>query len=201
MKFVVLANTSVGGIMLRVQLFVLRLTLFAALLGSLVAFNRLVSLKGGQSAFRIDSEESKSVVFSTTLSGEAKTIFQKVNAERKAKGLSALRWHEDLAKVAYKYSRKMAREGFFSHYDSDGNSVVERAEDEGIKNWTKIGENLFTSEGFLDPETIAVEGWMKSKSHRKNILDKEWTDTGVGVYQTGENEFYVTQVFIRKSGR
>ena len=120
-----------------------------------------------------------------------------INNERRKKGLGDLYWDEDLAKMARSYSRQMARESFFSHFDGDGNSVVERAKDSDIRGWNKIGENLFFCEGYDDFDALAVRGWMNSTEHRRNILDRQFTTTGIGVAQTRDGRIYITQVFIR----
>ncbi|MBK7704693.1 MAG: CAP domain-containing protein [Acidobacteria bacterium] len=124
-------------------------------------------------------------------------IFDLVNRERKKGRLSELEFDERLGRVARRYSRQMARGGFFSHYDPEGNSVVERVTDEKVAEWGKIGENLFFCEGYDDVAAAAVKGWLKSPSHRRNILDGVYTHTGIGVAETGSGGFYVTQVFLR----
>lgn len=46
-------------------------------------------------------------------------------------------------------------------------------------------------------EKSIVDGWMESDSHRKNIINENYTDSGIGVEKV--NDFYiVTQVFIQK---
>ena len=40
----------------------------------------------------------------------------------------------------------------------------------------------------------AVEGWFNSKDHRENLLNGEYTHTGIGVYKT-----YFTQNYIKRS--
>lgn len=122
-------------------------------------------------------------------------IFDLVNRERTRSRLSYLEWDNDLARVARNFSRQMAREGFFSHSDQRGRTVIQRAANES---WSKIGENLFTCSGMDDFTAFSVRGWMRSPSHRRNILDREWTDTGIGVYRTRDDQVYVTQVFVRR---
>ena len=128
-------------------------------------------------------------------SNEEFDIFELVNKERTRSRLSYLEWDDDLARVARNFSRQMARENFFSHSDSHGRTVMQRAEDE---RWSKIGENLFMCAGIDDFAAFSVRGWMRSQTHRQNILDREWTDTGVGVYRTRDDRVYVTQVFVRR---
>ncbi len=137
-------------------------------------------------------------VYTTTLSGLSKSVFQKINLERKKKNLKPLLWHRELAKLSYSYSKKMANENFFGHYDSDGNSVVERAKDHRIKKWLKLGENLFQGKGYTKIATVAVKGWLESPTHRDNIYDEDWTHTGIGVYKTRDGETFITQVFMQK---
>jgi len=125
---------------------------------------------------------------------EAK-IFDLVNQVRSRSRLNYLAWDDDLARVARNFSRQMARENFFSHADPNGRTVTERAADE---RWSKIGENLFMCSGMDDFTAFSVRGWMKSPSHRRNILDREWTETGLGVHRTRDDQVYVTQVFVRR---
>ena len=128
-------------------------------------------------------------------SDEEYEIFDLVNRERLRSRLSFLEWDDDLARVARNFSRQMARERFFSHADRQGRTVIERASGE---RWSKIGENLFMCEGMHDFAPFSVRGWMRSASHRKNILDREWTSTGIGIFRTRDDRIYVTQVFVRR---
>jgi uncharacterized protein YkwD len=124
-------------------------------------------------------------------------IFDLVNQERHRKRLNDLEWNDALANLARNYSRKMARENFFDHYDSNGQSVIERAKSARLKNWSKIGENLFYCEGLSNYSSFAVKGWLNSSSHRRNMLDREWRETGIGVAKGRSGKVYVTQVFIK----
>lgn len=136
--------------------------------------------------------------YGSNLDDDAFEIFDLVNKERRRKGLSDLDWNHNLAKMARDYSRKMARENFFAHYDTNGGSVVERADKAQISRWTKIGENLFSCFNMSDYNESAVRGWLKSSSHKRNMLDRDWTDSGIGVAKSREGKIYVTQVFIRR---
>ncbi|MEZ5347542.1 MAG: CAP domain-containing protein [Pyrinomonadaceae bacterium] len=129
---------------------------------------------------------------------QERDIFILVNLERKKKKLSQMKWDQDLWKMAEYYSRKMADEKFFDHLDPDGKSVVDRAKQFKIKNWKKIGENLFFADGYISPTGEAVEGWMNSEGHRENILDGDWTHSAIGVYEARGRKTYVTQVFLRR---
>lgn len=124
-------------------------------------------------------------------------IFDLVNRERSRSRLASLEWDDDLARLARSYSRKMARERFFSHYDRDGESVVERANNARFR-WTKIGENLFFSDDTPQITTLSVRGWMRSPTHRRNIQDRSWTATGIGIARSRDDQIYITQIFVRR---
>ncbi len=125
-------------------------------------------------------------------------LFDLINRERLKTGLRLLSWDDRLAKLARSYSRKMADEDFFDHIDQDGNDVVARAKSFRIRDWSRIGENLFECEGAEDPTRLSIYGWMHSPSHRRNLLDPDWIRTGIGIAETSDGRFLVTQVFIGK---
>jgi uncharacterized protein YkwD len=134
----------------------------------------------------------------TDFSNDNFQILDLINFERARNGLSKLVWDETVAEVARNYSRKMADENFFSHFDSNGQSVLERAKTAKLKHWSRIGENLFSCENVKLFDAFAVKNWMKSPTHRENILDREWTTTGIGIAQSKEGEIFITQIFIKR---
>lgn len=122
-------------------------------------------------------------------------VFELINRERLRAHLGGLVWDDRLARLARDYSRRMAREGFFDHYDPEGQTVVDRAQAARLKNWRSIGENLFVCDDHPYFATTAVRGWMKSPTHRTNILDRGWTATGIGIATASDGSIFITQVF------
>ena len=57
-----------------------------------------------------------------------------------------------------------------------------------------VGENVAMSHGSGDPGKEAVDGWIGSPGHRKNLLG-EFKYMGIGVYTNREGEVYLTQMF------
>jgi len=125
-------------------------------------------------------------------------ILKLINNERAGIGLKPLLWDDETAKIARSYSERMANENFFSHFDSNGQSVFERAKTAKLKHWSKIGENLFSCENVRRFDAFAVKNWMKSPTHRQNILDPEWTVTGIGIAESEEGEIFITQIFLKR---
>ncbi|GIV22856.1 MAG: hypothetical protein KatS3mg025_0515 [Bacteroidia bacterium] len=125
-------------------------------------------------------------------------IFERINAERRKAGLGPLVWCEDVARAAENHSQNMAKRQFFDHEDPIRGNVGVRLRRLRIA-WSTCGENIFMStyKGRYIVER-AVQGWMSSPGHRENILDREFTHTGIGVfYDEREEAYYVTQIFMR----
>jgi uncharacterized protein YkwD len=128
---------------------------------------------------------------------DEKRILQMVNEERAKYRAGSLVWDSTLASVARSYSNKMASENFFSHKDRTGKGLVERLKDADVTNWTGLAENLYFCQGFDDPLTSAVAGWMKSSGHRTNLLNSSWKSSGIGMAKAADGKVYVTQIFMR----
>jgi len=121
-----------------------------------------------------------------------------INEERRAHGRRPLVWDGDLTRMARHHSENMSRQGFFSHVDRDGLSMTGRAELLGVHGWKALAENLAYNQGYDDPESYAVEGWMHSEKHRANILSGEFTHAGLGVARGADGRIYFTQVFMER---
>ena len=135
--------------------------------------------------------------YSDDLGDDEYRIFDLINRERGRNRLGQLHWDDELAELARSYSEKMADQKFFSHYDSAGETVVQRAEQRRIRGWERIGENLFETRGLEDIPAFALRGWMKSPTHRSNILDSGWTTTGIGIAVARDGKVYITEVFTQ----
>jgi uncharacterized protein YkwD len=122
--------------------------------------------------------------------------FELVNAERRSRGESPLVWDAQLSQVARQHSFDMARSGNLDHRGPDGRDMAERARAMGVRGWQVLGENIAFNQGFDDPSAFAVERWMGSSKHRANILNSQFTRTGIGVARAADGSIYFTQVFM-----
>lgn len=145
-----------------------------------------------KSKFEEKSVEKKSV----TAFDLERRVFDLINRQRVSANLPPLKWNDELAKIARLHSENMANEKFFSHTGSDGSMVNDRADFFGVSKWRAIGENIAFNQGYDNPAEFAVECWMKSPGHRKNILDNRWNESAIGVAVTADNKFYFTEVFL-----
>jgi uncharacterized protein YkwD len=122
--------------------------------------------------------------------------FDLVNSERRARGESPLVWDAELSSLARQHSLAMARSGHLGHTGPDGRDMAERARSMGIRGWRVLGENVAFNQGFDDPSAFAVQRWMGSSKHRANILNTQFTRTGIGVARAADGSIYFTQVFV-----
>lgn len=154
----------------------------------------LVGVIGKETGFsRTASPVSRSLGTATETEARAWDL---MNAQRQAVGLTSLQWDEQLVALARMHSASMAGGKYFSHKDQNGGFVDDRASRLGVNNWLAIGENIAFMKGYPDPATMAVEKWMLSPSHKKNILNGNWRQSAIGVAVADDGAVYFTQVFI-----
>lgn len=123
--------------------------------------------------------------------------FELINSERSHAGLPQLHWSDKVADVARYHSNNMAERNFFSHQGLDGAFVDERAAKLNMGRWSAIGENIAFMKGFDNPVEIAVQQWLQSPGHKRNLLNPDWTETAIGLAVSADGKYYFTQVFIR----
>jgi uncharacterized protein YkwD len=126
----------------------------------------------------------------------AHKVFTLANRQRRLHGLHQLEWKDAIAEEARRHSLNMMERGFFAHSDPVRGPLGARLHAVKI-DWLRCGENIFREQGMDDPADAAVEGWMKSLSHRQSLLDPLFTQTGAGIAISPDTEYYVTQEFIR----
>lgn len=129
-------------------------------------------------------------------------IIELTNAFRRAERLGEVRQNRELTTAAKLFADYLARTGRFAH-EADGREPAERAAAAGYR-YCIVSENLashldsrgFTSDGLA---RLAVDGWKGSPGHRKNMVDPDVTDIGVGVVRapTVDPKFISVQVFGR----
>lgn len=127
----------------------------------------------------------------------AEQLLEDINRARAGAGLSLLKSHPALERAALKHSQEMMDLGYFSHQSPTPgrNSPGQRIAAEGVRP-QKLAENLFSCEGFPFNvvSSMAVEQWLQSPGHRRNLLDPAFTHTGLGVAERN-GEYLITQVF------
>lgn len=129
----------------------------------------------------------------SSVSAYENKAFDLVNEYRASKGKPALVWSSEIANVARGHSENMSDGSVaFGH---DG--FATRGETlQATVGWTSIGENVAVNNGFDDPATVAVNGWIGSPGHEANMVGN-YTKTGMGVAISSDGSYYFTQIFIK----
>lgn len=118
-------------------------------------------------------------------------LLKLINKEREAKELPPLRLNPTLLKVARAHSANMARQEKMEHV-LDGKNPSQRVLAAGY-DYRYIGENIAVSDGA--PLADILKGWMNSRHHRDNILNKNFRETGLAIARNKKGDYYYTQVF------
>ncbi|CAE7613872.1 ylbC [Symbiodinium natans] len=119
----------------------------------------------------------------------ARQALDGTNRYRASKGMMPLQWHDGIARIAREHARQMASGAMpFSHDGVDQRfrayPVAHRA----------AAENLALNNGVADVAKVAVDGWIKSPGHEKNLRGT-FNLCGIGVARASNGTFYLTQLF------
>jgi uncharacterized protein YkwD len=123
-------------------------------------------------------------------------IFTGVNQLREERGLAQLEWSDEIARCARQQSGRKVELRFEGHNDPERGSVAQRLRAAGIE-WSRCGENIFMEKGWDDPVNFAIVFWWYSAGHQANMLDPNFTHTGVGLAQGADEAWFATQIFTK----
>lgn len=121
-------------------------------------------------------------------------IHNRVNQYRQSQNMPPLTIDPVISAQAKVHSERMARVGRITH---DGfNDRVESVAKEIV--YRSASENVGYNVGYAQPEAIAVEDWISSPGHQKNMVGR-YDLTGIGSAVNSKGEHYFTQIFVRKA--
>lgn len=120
-------------------------------------------------------------------------MLRSVNVYRSEHGLLPLVLHPGLTKAAQGWAEQMRDTGVFEHGDWAGRILPH------YPNWMTIGENI--AAGYLNAQA-AVDAWMDSPGHRRNILNPDFEEAGIGYAEGGTYQrWYVMDYGARFKAR
>lgn len=114
-------------------------------------------------------------------------VLSRLNGARADAGVAPLAAAGDLTSVARRHSTRMADQSHLHHNPNLTDDVT---------GWRKVGENVGRG-----PSVNAIHNaLMNSTGHRRNMLDADFTQVGIGVVSV-DGQLWITQVFRTPSGQ
>lgn len=132
----------------------------------------------------------------------ADAIIAEANRARAADGAGQLRSHEALQRAAQSHADELAVRGVLDHGSpTPGRATLgERLKAVGVS-MREAGENLamlHAQTGNVPP--AAVRMWLTSEGHRRNLLNRNFTHTGVGIARDSRGNWYIVQLYLLPGG-
>lgn len=113
-------------------------------------------------------------------------VIDAVNAERAKRNLPPVQPDPRLERAAAFQACDSAGAGRMSHRSTDGRDMAERVSDAGY-DWSEVAENVAL--GQTGPAEVVAD-WMSSPPHRKNILNRNVTEAGVGIAAQADGQIH-----------
>ncbi len=104
-------------------------------------------------------------------------VLNAINAERRARRLRPLTLSAQLTQAARWHTRDMAASGRLDHTSSNGADLGARLKSVCYA-WRTAGENI--AAGYGGDVSRVIKGWMNSPGHRAAILNRDYTEAGIG---------------------
>ncbi len=122
-----------------------------------------------------------------------KVIHQRINEYRQSQGLEPLQLNPLISEEAREHSVEMSQNpNTISHRQFDDRIADLRGQLPYRAAAEIVGANL----NYENPGAEAVEGWINSPGHRKNIVG-DYDQTGIGIAQAENGRYFFTQIFWR----
>lgn len=127
------------------------------------------------------------------------TLISLTNDNREANNEPALKENPLLSRAAQLKAEDMAKNGYFSHVSPSGLTPWVWLKNVGYE-YSYAGENLAMN--FSDSADV-VSAWMKSPTHKRNIINGNYKEIGIGVAEgiyNGNRTTFVVQFFASPAG-
>jgi len=127
------------------------------------------------------------------------SLVRLTNEARSKSSLLGLSWNESLTKAAELKAEDMLSKGYFAHNSPQGTTPWYWIQEAGYK-YHFAGENLAMN--FTSSESVS-DAWLKSPSHRANILNSNYSEIGIAVKSgkiNGKETTVVVEFFASPSG-
>lgn len=128
------------------------------------------------------------------LDNKVAEIYEAVNEQRQSSSIEPLNYNEKLANAAQAKAEDMIEKAYWPHTSVDGREPWDFIKQSGYF-YAVAGENL--AKDFSSTSDM-VQAWIESPTHRANILEDGYQDTGIAVLRGslgGRETVLVVQMF------
>jgi len=140
-----------------------------------------------------NSSNNGSLGDTSSMNSDEKEVFDLINKQRTANGLSPLKVDSEVQRVAKIKAQDMENSGYFSHNSPTYGTPFEMLQSFKVS-YKTAGENIAGNSS----NSGAVNAWMNSSGHKANILNGSFTHTGIGVVSSSKYGKIYVQMFIGK---
>lgn len=130
---------------------------------------------------------------SNELTEDEKEFLNLINSNRENNGLPKLEIDSEVQNIARLKAQDLVENNYFSHISEKYGDVSAMMTDNNVS-FKTIGENIAGNNTLAG----AVEAWMNSENHKRNILSTEYNYTGVAVVESERYGKIFVQVFVGK---
>lgn len=140
-----------------------------------------------------NTESTNQNTQTSSMNTNEKEVFDLINKQRTNNGLQALKVDEEVQRVARIKAQDMVDNNYFSHNSPTYGSPFEMLKSFKVS-YQSAAENIAGNSS----NSGAVTSWMNSSGHKANILNGNYTYTGIGVVSSSKYGKVFVQMFISK---
>ena len=125
------------------------------------------------------------------LTSSEEELLSLINEERKKNNLPNFQINEELQNVARLKAEDLVQNNYFSHVSPTYGTPFEMLKANSIK-YKTASENIAGNSSLSG----AIESWLSSESHRKNILSNDYNYTGIAVVDSIAYGKIIVELFV-----
>jgi len=151
------------------------------------------AIYSGSSTNNSNGSSSNGTSITQNMTSDEKEVFDLINKQRVANGLSELKVDSEVQRVARIKAQDMVNNGYFSHNSPTYGTPFEMLQSFKVS-YKTAGENIAGNSS----NSGVVNAWMNSSGHKANILNSSFNYTGIGIVSSPKYGKIYVQMFIGK---
>lgn len=141
---------------------------------------------------KLSSNTTTSSNIQTNSTDNETLVLDLINAARKENGLKPLTLGATLPKVAKIKADDMVKNNYFSHTSPTYGSPFEMMQKYNVS-YLSAGENIAGNPSITD----AVASWLKSSTHKQNLLSEKFNYIGIGIAKSNVYGYIIVAMFAQ----